>query len=169
MMGNELNVKHKLNTFPFGKLNVLYLNINAIKNKIDDIELIIGSHPKKIIHIIALTEIRILEETNKYFNLPNYHAYFNNRNSGDGGAALFIHESIQSMEIINECYNNINFILINLIELNFNIGIIYKQPKVNKSTFLEYISNQMGRYKKSIIIGDTNINLLDNKNSKDYG
>lgn len=164
----RLDITYRLNSFPFSKLNLLYLNINALKNKIDEIELIIGLHSDKIIHFIALTEIRIIQESNKYFHLPQYRAYFNNRDSGDGGVALFIHESIQTRELINECYNNINFILVNLIDKKFNIGVIYKQPKVKKTLFIEYTNNQILAHKNSIIVGDTNINLLDNTASNDY-
>lgn len=143
------NTKYKLNTFTLNKLNLLYFNINSIRNKIDEIEFIIAQYPNKIIHFIVLTEIRITSETNQFFHIPNYNAYFNNRNSGDGGVALYIHVSIQSTLNISECHQNINYLSVHLNKLNFNVAVIYKKPTVNNNTFHEYISNKLTLSKKN--------------------
>lgn len=143
-----MNTKHFLNSSRYGKINVLYLfqyqlgiyNISiSIRNKLNEVELIIGSNNNKNIHIIALTEIRITAEENKYYQTQGYRSYFNNRDSGDGGVALFIHGSIQGHEVINECSQNINFLNVYLSELKFHIGVIYKQPRVTKTIFNNYL------------------------------
>lgn len=158
------NTKHRLNAFTLDKLNLLYLNINSIRNKIDEIEFIIAQYPHKIIQFIALTEIRITSENNRFFHIPNYNVFFNNRNSGDGGVALYVHYSIQSTLCISECHQNINYLLINLNKLKFNIAVIYKKPTVNNTTFFEYINNKLITNRRTIIIGDTNTDLLNKKN-----
>lgn len=165
---HKINTKYKLNTFTLSKLNILYLNINSIRNKIDEIEIIIASHSNKIIHFMALTEIRITRETNKFYHIPNYNVYFNNRDSGDGGVALYIHDSIQTTEIHNECIQNINFLMIRINKLKFNLGVIYKKPTVTNNTFNEFMRNKLSRNKKTIIIGDTNINLLKQNTNTEY-
>lgn len=161
------NKKHKLNTFTLDKLNLLYLNINSIRNKIDEIEFIIAQNPKKIIHFIALTEIRIPIENNKFFHIPNYNVYFNNRNCGDGGVALYVHVSIQSTLSTTECHQNINYLSVNLNKLKFNVAVIYKKPTVTNNIFYEFMENKISKIKKTILIGDTNTDLLNNKNN-DY-
>lgn len=160
---------HKRNTFKLtDKLNLLYLNINSIRNKIDEIELIIATQKSKILHFIALTEIRISQESNKYYHIPNYNVYFNNRVSGDGGVALYIHNSIQATEIYNECHQNINFLIVKINKLKFNLGVIYKKPTVTKNTFNEFLRHKLSKNKKTILIGDTNIDILKQNASNDY-
>lgn len=41
------NITHYLHTFPYGKINLLYININSLRNKIEEIEIMLGSHGKK--------------------------------------------------------------------------------------------------------------------------
>lgn len=98
----NLNIKYYSSTIRLSKYNALYLNINALKNKFEDLCDLIDKLGN--IHIIALTEIRIIQEENKYFNIPNYIAYFSNRTDGDGGVALYIHNSLTSclMESVRE-------------------------------------------------------------------
>lgn len=55
---------------------------------------------KGIVHVVALTEVWIYENENKYYNLPNYNAYFANRElNRAGGCILFVHESICSSQV----------------------------------------------------------------------
>lgn len=116
------------------KYNILYLNINSIFNKLHDLEDIINELGN--IHIIALTEIRLLEEQNFGFNINGYKAYFNNRADGHGGVALFIHDSLISGVMLNDCVENIHRLVVRVYSLNINISVIYKQPKANPRTFI---------------------------------
>lgn len=154
------NVQHKLNIKKYGKFNILYLNINSLRNKITELE---HQLPKnRIVHIIALTEIRIFEEDNIYFNINNYQAFFNNRVDGHGGCALFIHSSLLSREIYNACKNNINALIIRLLDLTMNIVVVYKQPVVKIEPFLDIIDDLLSFAGKSIFLGDFNLDLLKN-------
>lgn len=165
---NLIKISHKIDTITYGDLNILYMNINSIRNKIEEIEHYLAINNNKIIHVIALTEIRILSECNKFFQLNNYNAYYNNRPSGDGGVAIFIHKTIQTCETANECIHNINFLCINMIDYGYNIAIIYKQPKTSNGIFLEYFNDKLAMLKKVIIIGDMNFDLLNEDNYESY-
>lgn len=72
------------------QFTILYININSIQNKIEKIESLIkiAEGKNSIVHFIALAEIKLEKEQNKYYNIENYNAYFNNRIDGDGGVAL---------------------------------------------------------------------------------
>lgn len=161
METTHVNITHKTHVASFGKVNILYLNINSLKNKLNELEFLIGSYGNTIIHIIALTEIRTKTEENDKYCLHEYNAYFSNRQDGHGGVALYIHESFLSCLVESECTNNINFLCGKIIDLNIFIGVIYKQPLVSKSGFMEYMGSKIENIQNMILIGDMNINLLN--------
>lgn len=167
-MNNITSISHKINATAYGGLNVLYLNINSIRNKIDEIEIYIANNKNNTIHIIALTEIRITYECNEYYQLNNYKAYFCNRDSGDGGVAIYVHNSIQTCEIVNECHLNINFLCVSIIHMKFKIAVLYKQPKVTNSIFLRYLNDKLLTMKRLLLIGDMNYDLLKEENNEIY-
>lgn len=113
---NPLQITHKLNGKTNGNFNIIYINVNALRYKLHDIEHILSEHANITIHIVALTETRLFEDENKYFNIPNYTAHFSNRNDGYGGPALFIHETINYAIKSNENCNNINYIDAQIID-----------------------------------------------------
>lgn len=54
-------------------LNILYINIRSIRNKLDELESIVLNYPETI-HIIVLTETWIYTNEQQYFNLKEYSA-----------------------------------------------------------------------------------------------
>lgn len=151
METTHVNITHKTHVASFGKVNILYLNINSLKNKLNELEFLIGSYGNTIIHIIALTEIRTKTEENDKYCLHEYNAYFSNRQDGHGGVALYIHESFLSCLVESECTNNINFLCGKIIDLNIFIGVIYKQPLVSKSGFMEYMGSKIETIQNMIL------------------
>lgn len=77
-MDNILNVNaiQKVNWTEYDQINLLYSNINSIRNKLYDLEDVAHSSTSKIIHFIALTETRIFDTETDFINLPNYNSYF---------------------------------------------------------------------------------------------
>lgn len=59
----NINAVQKLNWCKFDQFNLIYLNINSIRNKLYDIEEMAYQNNKKITHFIALTETRIFGNT----------------------------------------------------------------------------------------------------------
>lgn len=112
------------------------------------------------IHIIALTETRIFAEQNKYFNINNFTAYFNNRLDGEGGVALYIHDSLSSFMIESFCDHNVHRLIVNLPDLSVNLAICYKQPSAIHSVLIDCINSILGGRKRLILLGDMNIDLL---------
>lgn len=163
-----LNVKYYKNKYGLGQFNLLYLNINSIRNKLTELEIqlqLILNETKKIVHFVALTEIRILDYDKPYFNLPEYNSFFSTRLDGDGGCALFVHESIKCKLIYEHSSDNVNTLIVNIIDLNLNIAVVYKQPMVAFNTFESHIYRCLDTNIKTIIVGDMNINLLSNSNN----
>lgn len=165
LISNELRigqVQHNINSIKLGKYNLLYLNINSLFNKLEEIELILNQLGN--IHFIALTEIRLHGEQNFAFNFNNYQAYFNNRNDGQGGVALYVHESLVSSLVLSDCTENINQLVVKINSLGISIAVLYRQPTANLSTFNRIYNALLAKHKSSIVVGDTNINLLNINN-----
>lgn len=112
------------------------------------------------VHFIALTEIRMHEHRTKYHNIPDYNAFFSTRTDGHGGCALYVHDSLLCNCITIKSDLNVNIVMVNLISLNINIAVVYKQPTVEIGNFTEILENLIENTNRLIIVGDTNINLL---------
>lgn len=138
--------------------NILYLNIRSLRNKLEDLHLLITSY-KCPIHVIILTESWLKESENMFFNLPYYTSYFSNRATAYGGVAIYVSEKINSTFIFEEEFQNSNFLVIRLPKHNFYIMGIYKSHTTIYSEFIQKLDNLTTKYKNSLIYGDFNINL----------
>lgn len=164
LMQNE--TEHHLNQIKLLKgenLNIMYMNIQSIRNKLDDLNLMlhkIKTEQKEIIHIIALSEIWIFENENKFYNLDDYNAYFENRQSNrSGGCCVFIHKSINSTLQRKFEFELSSFIIIKLIDLNINFACVYRHCGSNMNNFTDKFENEILKRKRCIVVGDININL----------
>lgn len=159
-----INIKHFMNKQGNGKYNLIY--IYSLRNKLFELEAQIQLYMNNniVIHFIALTEVRIFDYDKMYFNLPNYNVYFSTRSDGDGGCALFVHNTFNCELIASECSHNINTSTVKIIDLNLNIYVVYKQPPVSFNVFNEIINKHIHTRNGTILVGDININLLNNPN-----
>lgn len=157
-------VRHFLNTQKVGKYNLIYLNINSIRNKLEEIEILLATYKDNSIHFIALTEIKLHDFENQYYNLPNYNVFYNNRGDGHGGVALFVRKDIHCSELHSECSSNINFLAVAIHDMRITISVVYKQPTVNFVSFIEFINLKLSTFKKNIIVSDMNVDLLKHNN-----
>lgn len=57
-----------------------------------------------------------------------------------------------------------NTLTVNILELDLNIIVFYKQPLVSFNVFGDIINKHLNTHLKSILVGDANINLLSNSN-----
>lgn len=165
----DVNVVQRVNWTKFDQFNLIYWNINSIRNKLYDIEDIVYKNSKKTTHFIALTETRILDSETDFFNIPNYKSYFSNRNDGHGGAALFVHNSLDSNLIMSGVEFKINFVIVNIPTIKTSIAVVYKKPTVSISKFLDVLNKILDQTNKIIVIGDMNLDIqTDNSNIKQY-
>jgi len=69
-------------------LNILYINAQSMKNKLDQLEILLH-RIKADVHIMAVAETWVKQEEKKYYNLPGYNAVFSSRQKrGRRGCAL---------------------------------------------------------------------------------
>lgn len=163
----QMKLKYDNKKIKMGKYNILYLNINSIRNKLYELEMLINdlqSQNSKIVHFVALTESRIGEHDAPFFNIPNYASFHCTRGDGYGGCSLFVHNSITCNLVDKVSKHGVELIAVNIIELKLNITVVYKQPTVNGNDFIQTLNEFIKNNGKTIVIGDTNINLLSNSN-----
>lgn len=161
---NRIKLKHINNKTVLGKFNILYLNINSIVSKLDELEIHLSNIIKdsnKTIHCVALTEMRIHEQQLAFFNIPSYTAFVSTRSDGYGGCALYVHDTINAHLIEKKSFNNIDLITVNLIELGASIIVVYKQPAVDNEFFINFMASYIENKQKFIAVGDMNLNLLN--------
>lgn len=161
----DLNVIQKLNWTKFDQFNMIYWNINSIRNKLFDIEETAYQNSNKIIHFIALTETRIFDTETDFFNIPNYNSYYSNRSDGHGGAALFVHSSVDSCLVVSGTEYKVNYVIVNIPIIKTSIAVVYKKPTVSLDKFLYVLNKIFDKANKIILIGDVNVNVRANNNN----
>lgn len=154
------------------KMRILYFNAISIRNKFIDVIQFINSFPY-IIHIVVISETRLYEEENCFYDIQNYTAYHSNRKKcneyGRGsGTVIYIHFSLFSKFVFEECIENkYHFLIIKLIEQNIHVISVYRSPKkATESNFIQRFSEILSIYKHSILIGDINLDILNRKDNQ---
>lgn len=83
-------------------LNISYLNITSIRNKLSDLENHINSLDNKP-HIFVIGETWIKTDEAKFYNIPNYDVIFCNREKQIGGVVcMFINNNLNYEIILSE-------------------------------------------------------------------
>lgn len=85
-LNNNINIKHMINTNTNNdsNLNVMYINIRSIRNKLDKLETLLQTHTK-LTHIIVIAETWLYSNETHLYNIPNYEHLFNTRPTRAGG------------------------------------------------------------------------------------
>lgn len=155
--------------------NILYFNINSLLNKLDYLKDAIERFERntgETVHFIALTETKLYKSETRDFKITYYKPFFKSSQDGYGGVALYVHRSLNCSEELSRSSYNVNMLLVRIPSLDINIGVMYKPPAVNNSTFnpilrsfLKYCDeNKRG----TIIVGDMNIDLMQKNRHREY-
>ena len=159
---NSVNFSHSPSLFLLNNLKFLFANVDTLRNKMSELELL---HDK--FDVIILTEvllknncIDIAEQLNS-FKLKNYKMY--NNADPRRGICVFVKDNLTSKVVFSESckFQSCESCLIELVISGekFLIGGIYRNQNVNKSVFNTYFSNIMKhlKYDNVIICGDFNL------------
>lgn len=146
-------------------LNVIYLNVCSLKNKLLDYEYFLNEF-KTEFDAVIMVESWLNEGDEIFFNLPNYNAFHNIRAHRKGGSSsVFVNKKWKSEVLYKNNDNEIEFTIVHLSQLNINLLAIYRPPiqtieLINK--FIEKFSIISDKYENLIVCGDINIDLLTN-------
>lgn len=149
-----------------GELNIIYINIRSIKNKLNDLNTIIKTY-KQTIHIIIVSETWLNENETQFYNIQQYESFHSTRSTPAGGVTIYIHKAIKSSIIYNDTtnFNNILGIQIQINKKKMQIFGIYKQPQSDLTHFLTHLETTLRTFTNSIYFGDFNINILKDSNT----
>jgi hypothetical protein len=146
--------------------NILYLNARSIRNKFDEITALLGSFQYRV-DVVVIVETWLSDYECQYFNFKDYTSYYTCREQkGGAGAAIYVHDSILSVHIesVRDIRDEVgSLIVVRLPRENIHILACYRPPgqlRADEQTFLERFEFLLSRYKRSLILGDFNINTF---------
>lgn len=149
------------------ELSVVYINIQCLRNKINQLEVFLGSHN---IDIVSFSEHWLRQEELQLLKLLNYKlaAEYCRFCRQHGGVCIFVKNYInyKQLQLLHNFNEEIVFEIcgIHLPDLNLIILVSYRSPLGDFSDYLVRLENALS-YVSSlnteiILLGDFNVNLL---------
>lgn len=147
----------------------LFLNIRSLRNRINDLSAYVHTNSRKI-DIIILNETRLKAYETHLFNIPGYHSFHSVRAKIGGGVSIFILKELSKANCLeNFEFENSNFLIVSLTDLNMKVGGFYKPPDSNPTRFVDRLNSMLEKYNEIFCFGDFNLNLFEPNNSvRDY-
>ena len=153
------------------KISFSHLNVNSLPNKYMELHNIFENGT---FDIIFLSETKLDSSfTNAQFSITNYCTYRQDRNTNGGGILCYVNQKIphrNRTDIAVNC-NGIESIVIHvkLNKISMFFICVYKPPNVNNDHLkcaIEEMLNQCNQQSEYVyIIGDMNINFMNNSNA----
>lgn len=161
-LNQNLTVRHRPydEIFTTSTLNILSININSIRNKINELHLYLSNF-KSTVHIICITEIRLRPDELYLCHLNDYIEICSPRSSrAGGGAFIFIHRSLAFETVVNEEFFEGSAIVVELRSPKLKIGVVYRPPHADLTASVNFIDMLLENHNGMVCVGDYNINLL---------
>ena len=160
---------NKQNWFQNKGLNIMYLNIHYLYSKLDELKILLSQ--KNEIDIICLCETSLNDQfSNDELRLENYQLFRKDRKTNGGGLAIYVKESLRVSvreDLQVEGVESIWLEVKHKAQKSFLLGCTYRPPSSSQSWVddFEVIFEQIDTEDKEIImLGDFNLNMLDNSN-----
>ena len=150
--------------------SLLHLNARSLFNKINHLNILL-SEINHSFSIIGISETWLDDTSGPIISIPDYTFIYNNRkNKTGGGVGLFVSNKYDFIVRHDLCpYEDcIEWLAIEVIASSTNIliFIIYRPPNTDPLLFSNHLSSSLNqksiRNKQIYIMGDFNINLLNN-------
>ena len=161
-------------------VNIINKEMKNFSNKFKAAHLNVRSLPKNIVEfsdIISKTDFDIVAVSETWlskktpldrYTLDNFNIFRNDRkNKRGGGVALFCRDHYKAKIIKTPCDKEIPEMLWLEVKVGINnvaIGVLYKQPKIPHSVFVNLYECLVGiyaKYEHTILLGDFNVNILE--------
>lgn len=139
-------------------LNLLHINIQSLKKKLNELEALAKITKADI---ITVNETWLEENDEQFFKIQGYDAYFNSREDGYGGSCIYIQNGILVKSVKKIVQYNSIIVELDDTQKNFKIITTYRPPREDCRNFLTFLEHNLLSHKNSIIMCDSNINLLN--------
>ena len=154
--------------------SIFHLNINSLRNKIDEFNIIINDVKPEV---VCLTEHHLVEDEIFLYKLDGYSlvSYYCRNTCKDGGVAIYVKNCIKARKLhlknVNCIDKNFEFCCaqINYSGINHAVNIIafYRTPDANAIQFLEempVLLDELVNTSKSLVVcGDFNFHFDTNE------
>ena len=157
--------------------NVIFNNIRSIPKNFDEFVTINLDQLIQKFNIVGFCETRLTNDIENLFQIEGFSQFTNNNSRSKGGVALYCNSSLKCKVIkdLSLMYDHIESLFIESSTRGIKItyGIIYRRPGTDIDAFLsdlnQILLNPAVRSSKCIIMGDFNLNLLENtRHTNDY-
>lgn len=178
-LNNNIDNFHKYNSFHCAprewltyinpdsrnKLKIFHVNIRSVNKNFDEL-LVFLTRISTEVDIVILTECWL----NKVVNVPVLHGYNSHRSTAQNqndGVIVYVRFGLPC-EVIANCFLCDASCLVLTYKNDTAIVAVYRSPSIkNAENFLLSLSNllvPLSKYRNTAILGDININILNNNN-----
>jgi len=120
--------------------------------------------------IIAESWINALDDF-KLYELRNYKSFSVSRDSSQGGGIIiYVRKYFVTNVVTKICNQHVEAILVEVMSSNLRQKVlaVYRPPSGNLSTFYEFMDDFLCEHNDLLVVGDMNINLLNDNACKEY-
>ena len=158
----SMDIEHRLNSalVSASTLNFLHLNTRSCRGKMSDLIQLINDFQH--VHVVVFSETWLYQ--NEICNMLNYDVYHSCRPGRGGGDSIFILSSIKHRKVYEMVDDMNNFLIVELMDYDLKVFGVYT-PGRDVDSFLLKFEETLSNFKRMIILGDMNINLLDDNNA----
>lgn len=162
---NQFELKNRNKT----DLIILHSNIRNLSRKSFHLLQLYLENKIQNIDIIILSEINCKPEEIKFYHLQNFNVtYYCREKKKGGGIIIYTKENINITESKHMNFKYTENIEIQMDSKNIILNVIYRPPKMNINEYLKELKKWLKikevKQKDIILIGDVNINTLEDNN-----
>lgn len=149
------------------RFGVVHFNIRSIYRNFEELLIYLEKMDIEQIHVIILSETFNINELDR-FNIRGYSLFHNNSvyNKNDGLLIYIRNDLNAETKIFELTETNISRLKITFNQYKMGITSIYRPPSTNLNLFLTELEEYFANLKQEqidLLIGDLNINILDEK------
>lgn len=149
------------------ELVILYVNICSAPNKWDLFEAYLAHLPIAP-DVVVMAETWLNEGEEKFFNINGFAAFHCVgekvvRRGRGGGSAIFVRNrsALQPIQLEKICLQDSTILCVRLNKIDVNVIAVYRPEQTQQGTFRDTLSDLLSRRKRSICVGDFNINIRE--------
>ena len=151
------------------KLSVVHLNIRSINKYFSEFLLLVNDCNVDI-DIITLSEINVSSDQMALYSIDGYNLIYKTRKSREGGGIAIYLKKYLIFKEENEHFMTSEYLVgnIKIAKEELKILLLYRPPNCSISLFITELKHFLQKLKptdEALIIGDININLLQQSNS----
>jgi Reverse transcriptase (RNA-dependent DNA polymerase) len=166
---NQLDIKYEINRIITKNrhFKIFYANVRSIRNKFDDLLSIlkgIENDIKNEIDVIVFTESWLNTNEIDFFQISGYRSFHSLRPGRAGGISVYVRTNILCGMLSSRNENFGEFLILNFPVMKFNIIATYRPPTrhlLEMGQYIEVLDQILLGHRNSIIVGDTNFDLLN--------